>query len=305
MSSVYTLKNKDLEVTISSLGAELMSLKKDGREYLWQGDPKFWKDRSPVLFPMVGRMPGDIYRHRGKNYGMNIHGFARTLKFPEVEGKEDALTFTLESTDETLKQYPYSFHLELTYRIDENRIDVTYEVKNPGEETMPFSIGGHPGIHCPLEEGLKKEDYLLEFEAAESTERLENVNGFLTGRTLPLPWEEGPRENPPESRDRAGSRIRLGDMEMPEGQLVAILRGLNSNRVSLIHPESPRRVTMDFTDFPYMGFWPISDAPFLCLEPWQGVPPRADFDGDFAEKDGLLFLEAGEEYRASWSLALC
>ena len=93
-------------------------------------------------------------------------------------------------------------------------------------------------------------------------------------------------------------------MEMPEGQLVAILKGLNSKRVTLRHPDSPRGATTDFTDFPYMGFWPVSDAPFLCLEPWQGLPPEADFAGDFTDKEGMLFLEAGEAYRASWALTI-
>ena len=294
MSSVYTLKNRDLEVTVSSLGAELRGLKKEGHEYLWRGDPKYWKDRSPVLFPMVGRMPGDTYRNRGNTYTMLIHGFARTMEFPEVMGEGDSLTFSLESSEETLKQYPYPFRLELTYEIDGNWLSLQYRVRNTGNETMPFSIGGHPGINCPLEDGLKKEDYFLEFETTESAGRLENVEGFLTGRTLALPWREGSR----------GSFIRLGDLKMPEGQLVAILKGLASKRVTLCHPDSERKVTMDFTDFPYMGFWPITEAPFLCLEPWQGVPPAADFDGDFTEKEGLVFVEAGEEYRASWGLTL-
>ena len=51
-----TLSNSVLTVQIAEHGAELQSIKKDGKEYLWQGDAKFWGRRSPVLFPIVGRV---------------------------------------------------------------------------------------------------------------------------------------------------------------------------------------------------------------------------------------------------------
>ena len=51
-----TLSNSILTVQIAEHGAELQSIKKDGKEYLWQGDAKFWGRRSPVLFPIVGRV---------------------------------------------------------------------------------------------------------------------------------------------------------------------------------------------------------------------------------------------------------
>ena len=49
------IKNDQLTVEISSLGAELQSIKDaNGNEYLWDGDPKYWARRSPLLFPIVG-----------------------------------------------------------------------------------------------------------------------------------------------------------------------------------------------------------------------------------------------------------
>lgn len=60
-----TLSNSILTVQIAEHGAELQSIKKDGKEYLWQGDAKFWGRRSPVLFPIVGRVWNNKYRHAG------------------------------------------------------------------------------------------------------------------------------------------------------------------------------------------------------------------------------------------------
>ncbi len=45
MSDLYQIKSEHLQVEISSLGAQVMSIKdKEGLEYLWQGDPQFWAE---------------------------------------------------------------------------------------------------------------------------------------------------------------------------------------------------------------------------------------------------------------------
>ena len=51
-----TLQNDFIRIEVNTLGAELYSLfnLKTGEEMLWQGDPAYWKRRSPVLFPIVG-----------------------------------------------------------------------------------------------------------------------------------------------------------------------------------------------------------------------------------------------------------
>ena len=42
---IYILENDNLRVKVSSLGAEMQSIRRveDGTEYLWQGDPAFWR----------------------------------------------------------------------------------------------------------------------------------------------------------------------------------------------------------------------------------------------------------------------
>ena len=82
------ISNSILTVEISEHGAELQSIKKNGKEYLWQGDAKFWGRRSPVLFPNVGRVWNDQYRHAGNTYEIGQHGFARDMDF-QVTYKDD------------------------------------------------------------------------------------------------------------------------------------------------------------------------------------------------------------------------
>ena len=45
-----TISNKQLTIQVSPHGAELCSIVANGKEYLWQADPAFWKRHSPVLF---------------------------------------------------------------------------------------------------------------------------------------------------------------------------------------------------------------------------------------------------------------
>ena len=52
--------------------------KECGIERMWNADPKVWNRHSPLLFPFVGRVVGNVYRHEGVEYEMKTqHGFAR------------------------------------------------------------------------------------------------------------------------------------------------------------------------------------------------------------------------------------
>lgn len=53
-----TISNEQLTIQVSPHGAELCSILANGKEYLWQADPAFWKRHSPVLFPIVGSVCG-------------------------------------------------------------------------------------------------------------------------------------------------------------------------------------------------------------------------------------------------------
>ena len=106
----YKISNSKLSVEISSKGGELRSIQDaEGKEYLWQGDVASWTDRGPNLFPYIGRMTDGQYRYQGKRYHMDIHGFLPSSEMEFVEKTEDSLALKLETSEETLKQYPFNF----------------------------------------------------------------------------------------------------------------------------------------------------------------------------------------------------
>ena len=131
------LSNSTLTISVAAHGAELQSIQKEGKEYLWQGDARFWGRRSPVLFPCVGRVWNNVYRHNGKTYEIGQHGFARDMDFERVHQTEDEITYRLESTDETLSKFPFPFELGISYQLKGNRVIVKWQVRNTGPPSRP------------------------------------------------------------------------------------------------------------------------------------------------------------------------
>ena len=133
-----TLENSRLRLTVDSLGAQMMSLQTlDGLEYLWQGAPRYWCDRAPVLFPFVGRLTENSYRYGGQVYSMGIHGFAAHQDFSCLCPEPNRLVLQLTDNRETREQYPFAFSLNIIYELIDNRVQVTYQVENTGTGMYP------------------------------------------------------------------------------------------------------------------------------------------------------------------------
>ena len=152
---LYTIENDLLTLSVSTDACEMHSLKRKGSdyEYLWNGDPTYWKGRNPLLFPQVSSTSTKTNIIDGKEYPMGNHGFARNSEFELVSDKNNKLVFLLKDNEETHKQYPFSFEIYVTYSLKDNAVLIDYEVVNTNDRKMPFGFGLHPGFMC--DEGLK------------------------------------------------------------------------------------------------------------------------------------------------------
>ena len=278
----FELKKGDLRATARSLGGELVSLRDgDGLEYIWQGDPAFWAGQNPILFPIVGSLKDGRVDIGGKTCEMGRHGFARGLEFTPVDQGEDFVTLALGENEQTLAQYPFPFALEATHRLLEDGFSTTLTVRNTGSAPMPFCIGAHTAIRCPLQAGERFEDYELLLEVSEQADsHLLNPQGIIRhdGRKPMLD----------------GSRMPLRYQTFGELDTV-IFSMLRSGGVSLLHRETGRGVQLDFHEFPMVAFWTKPEAPFLCLEPWQGCAAWDNESGKFEDKPFCTTLEPGRE----------
>ena len=159
------LENEHMRATFAAKGAELQQVTgvHSGTEFLWSGDPKFWGKYSPILFPIVGSLKNNTYEFNGETYELPRHGFARDLEFEFTYINSNELLFTLSHNSETLKVYPFEFKLGLRYKIFGASLCCTYEVTNPANTELLFSIGGHPAFAAPLNKEGVYTDYYLQF----------------------------------------------------------------------------------------------------------------------------------------------
>ena len=286
---LYTLNNSELTVTVSDIGAEVVSVKCAGDcEYIWQGDPAYWAGHAPLLFPICGRLFEGHYTYAGQDYTMNIHGFARRSVFACERTGEQALRFTLASSNETREVYPFDFVLTVDYRLSGKTLSSTITFRNTGDALLPAAIGLHPGFNVPLDTG-SFEDWYLEFSKPCSPDKMIfSDTCFMTGKKEAFPLENG---------KRLSLRHSLFDND-------AIFLSRVGEEISLRSDKSARSVTFRFPDFPYLGFWhaPKTEAPYVCVEPWCGLP---SFDGevdDFGKKCDMFRLCPGDEKTVSYSI---
>lgn len=264
---------------IETNGAELQSLKDVfNTEYIWQGDPKYWNRRAPVLFPIVGAQKNGEYEYNGKTYKISRHGFARDSEFELVASNKNSAVFSLSSSDYTRTIYPFDFRLLLEYTLEGAQLTVKYSVLNTGNEDMYFSIGDHTAFNCPLLEDEKFEDYCVEFERDEHIDRLLiNEDGLFTG------------EKEPFLNDRS---FRLDHSIFDKD--VVFSDNLNSKAVSLINQKTGRGVSVEYKDFDNLGIWsPKGDAPFVCFEPWNGRASSVNDSAKLTDKKGIIRLSSG------------
>lgn len=167
---IHTIENDYLRVSVDDHGAELCSIfdKVHNREVIWQADPAYWKRHAPVLFPNVGRHFEDHYRINGVEYPSSQHGFARDSEFTCVDMTADSITHRLKSSDTTRENYPYDFELKIKHVLEKNQVSVCWEVISLNDETMYFTIGGHPAFNVPAGGIGSQEQYHLTFDGRDS-----------------------------------------------------------------------------------------------------------------------------------------
>lgn len=282
-----SIHNEQISLTVDTLGAQMMSLKSGGCEYLWQGDPQYWQDRSPILFPMIARLYQEKHLVDGREYAMGIHGFAAQREFSVAEQEDDRLVLRLESDSATLAQYPFRFYFDVQYWLKGNTLEISYRVENTDSRTMSFGIGGHPGFRVP---GEQFAEYRLEFSKPCRPDRvLFSEQILLNEQTTPYPLKDG-------------RSIPLTHSLFDED---AIILQNTDRTVRLCHGDKPC-VTVSFPDMPYIGFWhwPKTDAPYVCIEPWSSLPGRQDVVEDLSTRSDLIHLPVGESYVNRWSVTI-
>lgn len=281
---MITLKNDFLTATFNEVGAELKSLVFGGREYIWEGRSEVWAGSCPLLFPICGGLKDDKYTFNGKEYTLRKHGYARSTTF-EIENKTDtSVVFLHKSDEETRKSYPFDYELRVIYTLADKKLRVDYSVKNLTDGTMYFSIGSHEGYYTP--EGI--EDYDVIFPQNETLGAYVLYGNLLSNQKLPIIKES--------------NILPLYDKYFTVDALV--FKDLKSKSATLRNRKTGKAVRVDFPDADYFLIWHKPNSPYICLEPWSGIPDIVGSSYDITEKEGIIPLKSGAEYKSSHTLSI-
>ena len=296
MSEIISISSNSLTASIDTMGAQLMSLRKGESEYLWQGDSNWWPRRAPILFPIVGVLKDGEAESAEGTISLARHGLARLNQFEVVEQSPSSVTLQLKSTEETRKAYPYDFELKLIFSVAGDTLTQTYEVTNPANVVLPFTLGAHPAFNIPVPgvEVDSLDQYHLSFTRSWTSYGPSITDDGLCdyatpqklivdSDTLPLSWELIDREKTITLEDVPDRRIMLTT---------------NAETTSEAHG-----IQMDFEGFDYLGIWSAAPGcPFVALEPWCGIADTVDCDCIFEHKPGIISLEPGQSIAKTLSI---
>ena len=284
-----TLQLGNAKGIVDTYGGELISYTNDGKEYIWTGDAAYWNGHAPVLFPFVSALKDWKIKFGGEEYSLTTkHGFARKSEFELIDCTDTKATFCLKANEATLAQYPFLFSLIVTHEITEQGAVTTYTVQNKDDKPMVFCIGGHAG-YCV--DG-SCEDYQLIFEKPEDLDMYYTDAQSLFSDAYKLDKRlEGTVYD-----------ICYDDFDVD----AIILKNPASNKVKLVKKSDGTGMEFDFTGYEHLTLWtpPKKQAPFFCLEPWNGLPAYTDESGNFEDKPGCITLPAGEEYSISYAITV-
>ncbi len=263
----YTIKTDRLTVEINDFGAELTSVKLDGKERLWQNENGGWAGHAPVMFPACGSCDVVV---NGKLYPHFRHGFSRKNTFEVTEQTATSVTFRLTSNPQTKENYPYDFELFFSYRVEGDTLFVTHETYNPSNEPIYCAFGSHESFALKSDVG----DYEVEFENEEVFDSLIHTDdtGKLTGEIKSF---------------GKGAVLPLPADFLQDGRTL-IFADLRSQKCVLRKKTGEGVAEISFDGFPNLLFWRPHGAKMICVEPWQNLP---DYEGkelvEFKEKLGI------------------
>ena len=283
---------------VETIGAEPWILRPINEEtnYIWRpsNDPEK-SGGTAICFPLLGAVPNGKYTLNGKEYKMEMHGFAQHSNFDIIEQNENTVLMEIKDSPDSYSQFPYAFRFQVLYSVENRTLKTEYRIINNDTKEMFFSVGGHPRFSCPIgnnEKGLRFSDYFLEFEkphppqsVAKSFCPLDTIKQFssIDGRILHL------------------------DYILFEKGSFCYSRSDN-RKVTLKCVKDSRSITMRSEGNAFLTIWNSPGEPFLAVEPWYGsissLPVNPIIDGDWMARQGNLCLGSGNTYTVVYYITI-
>jgi galactose mutarotase-like enzyme len=292
---LLTDEDNGLRIIVSRFGAELISLAQITEAGKWTGflyrdndlstPSQGWANHATVMGYYIHRLKNGRSLYRRREIKGGNHGFLRSKTWHLVESSMDGsgawLKYRITPEDFSPSEYPLKVSVDLTYRIDANRVSVLFEFRNHEPElTAHVAFGLHPGFaatsfesfHLQMPKGLYR--------------RYFSPGNYLSGETREIEFP--------------GGEMPFSKNELP-GSIILELVDVRRRNFSYVDPPSGRWVTLDLTSVPYMTLW-SDGGPFLCVEPCWGLTDHHE-QRAFEDKEGIQTIPPRGELRASFRMA--
>ena len=289
---ILTHEANGLRLIVSRLGAELISVARRNSAGDWIGflnrdndisaPGKGWANHATVMGYFLHRLKNERSLYRGHEIRGGTHSFLRGKIWHRVDSdRDDELVYRITPTDFSTTEYPLQVSLDLTYRIEDEHIVVTFRFKNDESElTAHVGFGLHPGFAADSFQSFK-------FEMPAGLYRRHFSPGnYLSGEIEDIHF--------------AGGRMPFEREKLP-GSYILEFVDVPDRTFTFSDPPSGRLVTLDLTSVPYLTLW-SDGGPFLCVEPCWGLTDHHD-QRAFEDKEGIQKIPAGAELVASFSFA--
>jgi galactose mutarotase-like enzyme len=287
---ILTDEANGLRLIVSRLGAELISVARRNSSGDWTGflnrdneitkPEKGWANHATVMGYFLHRLKNERSLYRGREIRGGTHSFLRGKVWHRVESdRDDELVYRITPQDFSVTEYPLKVSLDLTYRIEDERVVVTFRFKNDEPElTAHVGFGLHPGFAA-----TSFDSFRFEMPAGIYRRHFSPEN-YLSGETQDIEFAGG--EMPFERAKLPGSYI-LEFVNVP------------NRTFTFSDPPSGRTVAIDLTSVPYLTLW-SDGGPFLCVEPCWGLTDHHE-QRAFEDKEGIQKIPAGQELVPSFS----
>ena len=294
----FEIRRGDQRATIVEVGGGLRAYEVDDRTVLDPYPLEAICDgaHGAQLIPWPNRLADGRYRFDGAEHqvalteperGNAIHGFLRWRPWRAGEWEPDAIV--MRTRLHPLPGYPFALEVAVAYRLSDAGLTVTTSATNIGTRPCPYGAGQHPYLSAG---GGLIDDCLLQLEAqtriiVDDERKLpvgrEPVAGSTEDFRLPrlLGRQQIDLAFSDLTRDRAG--LAWASLAAPDG-----------TRVDLWADER----------HPYLEIYtgdalsPDRRRPGLAVEPMTCAPNA------FRSGEGLVRLEPGETFTASWGVRL-
>ena len=229
---------------------------------------------------------GTAAGHHRTIQGNAIHGLLRNTAYRLVEQAEDSVTLTASVYPQ--HGYPFILDLDVTYTLTDEGLQVTYRLLNAGAAVAPFGIGSHPYLRVG---DYPAADLTITVAAA--------THAVVDDRMIPVS-----RESVTGTHIDLRSGIRVGDLKTDASLTdIDLVDGRVEHRLS-----APDGTSVVLWADPAFG-WVQVYSPDTFPGPGQpgqrvalAVEPMTCAVDALNSGDGLLWLEPGTTWSASWGL---